>query len=114
MSVDHTQGLITNSWTFGGTGDEQASTFDMDPSGKMYVTGLARSPGMTSGQVDIFTFKFNPSNGQGEWGTYFGSPASDKNEVADIVVSPDFASVYIVGTEQISLDLFGDVDMLMA
>lgn len=49
VSVEQSQGLITNSWTFGGNSDEQASTFDMDPSGFMYVTGLARSPGMTSG-----------------------------------------------------------------
>ena len=71
----------------------------MDPSGFMYVTGLSNSPGMTTGSNDIFTFKFNPSSGTGVWAMYIGNPATNNNQVNDVVVSPDSQSVYVIGTE---------------
>ena len=79
----------------------------------MYVTGISNSPGMTTGNNDIFTFKFNPSSGLGIWGTYLGSPATNNNTSNDVVVSPDSLSVYVCGTEQIPGLTYGAVDMFM-
>ena len=112
--LDTSNGDIENSWTFGGNFYEEAAAIVVDAANYIYVTGTSSSTGMTYGFRDVFTFKFNPSSGEGVWGNYFGSGASDNDISKDIVVSPDLVNVYVVGSEDTVGLTFGSTDILMA
>ncbi|MDW8349559.1 MAG: putative Ig domain-containing protein [Verrucomicrobiae bacterium] len=93
---------------FGGTAGEAGIGVKADPSGNIIITGstssstLIATPGThktTLNNDDIFIAKFNGSNGQRLWGTYFGGAATEGQNIgSDHPIAIDTqGNIYLTG-----------------
>ncbi|MDW8350218.1 MAG: putative Ig domain-containing protein, partial [Verrucomicrobiae bacterium] len=98
---------------FGGNGEENFYNYEagyvaVGPDSGVYLTGYTGSSSgiatsgthqtVYSGGIDAFLAKFNPSNGQRIWGTYYGGPSVERAYAVEIDMTN--GHVYLAGFTQ--------------